>query len=270
MNIDVDNVRAWLIDSGNFEAASLLSEAQFDYVFVDMAFRMDAEEEFMVYELIIKVPPRIYRQLGSKYKDASDQIEAAYQEIQQHARGGFAKSITWSAKLPSIDEVEGTPDVGEIFADSSLADVQRLWTKAKARLRDDPEGAVTAARTMIESACKVLIDEWGGSYTNNDDLPKLFKELSSNLGISAASQVVDEYRKLGGACSTIVNAISCIRNRTGDAHSSAEKVDPTHASLVVNLAGSLVSYLVATSSVKKGANQTVERTGAPPLSSDPQ
>lgn len=256
-DIDVDTVRAWLIDDGKFEAASLLSEAEFESVYVDTAFRIDAEEDFVIYELIIKVPPRIYRNLGSKYKEISDQIEEAYHEIQQHARGAYARSIIWSAKLPAIDEVEGTPDMGEIFADSSLADVLRLWTNAKARLRDDPDGAITAARTMIESACKVLINECGGSYTNNDDLSKLFKELSSKLGMFSGSQVADEYRKLGGACSTIVNAISFIRNRTGDAHSSAEQVDTAHASLVVNLAGSLVSYLVATNNMRKNDNQTM-------------
>jgi hypothetical protein len=245
MSVEIDQVRAWLLDEGDYEAASLISEAEFDFVCVDMAFRLDADEDFIVYELVIKVPPRIYRKIGKDFKAAADRIEAAYREIQQNLRGGYAKEITWGAKLPSLDEVEGTAATDEVFADSSLADTQRLWTKAKARLKDDPEGAVTAAKTMIESCCRSMIDSLGGTYTNNDDLPKLYKTLSGMLGIDASSNVEEDFKKLGGACSSIVNSISHIRNRTGDAHASSDDVNYLQACFVVNVAGSFVNYLVS-------------------------
>lgn len=252
MNVEIDNVRAWLLDEGDFEAASLLSEAEFDFVYVDMAFRLDADEDFIIYELIIKVPPRIYRRIGTELKAVADRIEEAYNEIQQNLRGGHAKEITWGAKLPSLDEIEGSAETQSLFSDSSLADSQRLWTKAKARLKNDPEGAVTAARTMIESCCKNLINSLGGTYTNNDDLPKLYKTLSSNLGIDAASNSEEEFKRLGGACSSIVNSISHIRNRASDAHTPSESISYAQACLVVNVAGSLVNYLIAQTKSQQG------------------
>jgi predicted RNA-binding Zn ribbon-like protein len=52
--------------------------------------------------------------------------------------------------------------------------VHHAWTKALGRRGEDPEGALTAAKTLLETVCKHIIDEAGGTYGDNDDLPKLY------------------------------------------------------------------------------------------------
>jgi hypothetical protein len=66
MELEVDDVRAWLLELGQIEATSILSEAEFDYTYVDTAFRLDAEDETDIWELSIRVPPRIYRGLENR------------------------------------------------------------------------------------------------------------------------------------------------------------------------------------------------------------
>ena len=39
--------------------------------------------------------------------------------------------------------------------------VAETWDKARARRQDDPEGAITAARSLLESVCKHILDELG-------------------------------------------------------------------------------------------------------------
>jgi len=59
--------------------------------------------------------------------------------------------------------------------------VHHAWAKALDRRASDPEGAITAAKTLLESVCKHIIDEAGDTYGENDDLPKLYNQAAELL-----------------------------------------------------------------------------------------
>ena len=221
-----------------------MSEAEFDYTYVDTAFRLDAEDEYDIWELSIRVPPRIYRGLGNKYKEQAKQIEEAISELTIQTKGCWIRSTNWLLRIPKLEEVESSPDTTELFSDSSLYDVQRLWTKAKGRAINDPDGAITASKTMIESLCKLILDDCGETYTNKDDFPVLYRKVIELLEFSPNAQTEPEYRKMMGACSQIINSISCIRNRESDSHASQKIADAIQARFIVNLAGSIALFLV--------------------------
>lgn len=61
--------------------------------------------------------------------------------------------------------------------------ISESWDKARARRFDDPEGAITAARTLLESVCKHILDECGVEYGDNADLPKLYGLTSKGLNL---------------------------------------------------------------------------------------
>ncbi|ESQ81904.1 hypothetical protein AEAC466_19430, partial [Asticcacaulis sp. AC466] len=57
------------------------------------------------------------------------------------------------------------------------------------------------------------------------------------------------FKSILGNCQSIVNYLGAIRNKIGDAHGQGRlpvKPKPRHAELVVNLAGSMSAFLVAT------------------------
>jgi hypothetical protein len=253
MGLEENQVIAWLLELGQVEAAALLSEAEFDYTYVDTAFRLDAEyDETDILELSIRVPPRIYRGLQERYATEVSQVEAAISELTAHTKGSWIRSTNWMLKMPVLEEVEGSPDVSELFSDSGLHDVQRLWTKCKARATADPDGAITAARTMLESLCKLVIDEAGGAYSNRDDLPSLYRKAADSLDLAPSQQTDSEYRKLVGACMSIVQSTSTIRNREGDSHATGLVASQVHARFVVNLSGSVASFLIGLRSQREG------------------
>src|SRR5450432_842400 len=81
MSLEIDDVRAWLLELHQVEAAALLSEAEFDYTYIDTAFRLEAmNDETDILELGIRVPPRTYRSLAMQ-KAQVEQIEAAVSEL---------------------------------------------------------------------------------------------------------------------------------------------------------------------------------------------
>lgn len=48
--------------------------------------------------------------------------------------------------------------------------VEESWRQALDKIHSDPEGAITATRTLLESTCKHICDERGVPYENSWDL----------------------------------------------------------------------------------------------------
>ena len=127
--------------------------------------------------------------------------------------------------------------------------VQIIWTKALNRRQSDPEGAITTARTLLESICKHILDEKNIEYTNKTELPQLYYLVSVELSLSPSQYTEDVFKQILGGCSSIVNGLGTLRNRLGDAHGQGKKtVRPAarHAELAVNLAGSVALFLIET------------------------
>lgn len=66
----------------------------------------------------------------------------------------------------------------------SAESVQDAWTEALQRRGTQPEGAVTMARTLLESTIKTILDDRGVPYRRQDDLPKLYRAVGKELGLA--------------------------------------------------------------------------------------
>ena len=71
--------------------------------------------------------------------------------------------------------------VTERLAHSRYDSIFLSWEKAIGRLDSDRDGAVTAARAMLEAACKTVLNELGVKHDDVWDLPKLYHETAANL-----------------------------------------------------------------------------------------
>jgi hypothetical protein len=155
---------------------------------------------------------------------------------------------------------EDREELAAMLADSPIAissdptkidsqSIGKLWRKALDRRHDDPEGAITAARTLMESVCKHILDEYGVEYGDNTDLPKLYGLTSKELNLAPSQQTEEAFKKILGGAHSVVDGLANLRNRLGDAHGQGKrpvKPLPRHAELAVNMAGSMASFLLAT------------------------
>lgn len=131
----------------------------------------------------------------------------------------------------------------------SSREVERIWRTALARKDHDPDGALTLARTLLESVVKHILDDESVLYDDAATLPGLKKTLSSHLNLAPAQHDRETFRTILGAIATIVNRLAELRNTYGDSHGkgrNAAKISPRHAALAVNLAGSLAAFIVDT------------------------
>jgi Abortive infection C-terminus len=155
--------------------------------------------------------------------------------------------------LDHLEDADRSPldaDVGDatvaLDAESAIA----AWSKAIARRTSDPEGAITAARSLLESVCKTILDDRGVAYDDRkDDLPKLYGRVAKALRLAPSDHTEEQFRAILGGCTSVVNGLGSIRNRTSDAHGQGRTVykpAERHAALAVNLAGAMSLFLIET------------------------
>ena len=165
-----------------------------------------------------------------------------------------------------VYKVQETTSTGTYPADALISDalgtfdesgVRHVWQKALDRRTSDPEGAITAAKSLLETVCKHILDEVGQSYGANDDLPKLYSAAAKCLNLAPSQHTEKEFKSILGNCQSVVGNLASLRNQLGDSHGQGKRyVKPKsrHAELAVNLSGSMAMFLVSTWLVRRDAD----------------
>jgi hypothetical protein len=138
---------------------------------------------------------------------------------------------------------------GEALKGLSSESVQDAWRRALARQVEDPEGAITLARSLLESVCKHILDDGVQAYPHDADLPKLYHLVSKGLLLAPSQHAEEAFKRILGGCSSVVEGLGTLRNRVGDAHGTGRRAvrpQARHAALAVNLAGAMATFIVAT------------------------
>lgn len=144
--------------------------------------------------------------------------------------------------------------ITETLTTLDSASVQAAWQKALERRNDDPEGAITSARTLLEAVCKHILDEDSISYDDKDDIPKLYGRVAKHLNLSPSQHTEKLFKQILGGAHAVVEGLGALRNKLSDAHARGKKAAhpaPRHAELAVNLAGTMAQFLVATRDARK-------------------
>lgn len=174
----------------------------------------------------------------------------------EHSTYADRRDFLWNAfsglllHLEAAD-TQGGPalEVSDTLAVFDVEHVQAVWVKALDRRQSDPDGAITAARALLETVLKHILDSEGVDPGDRADLPKLWRLVAERLDLAPEHHQEEVFKSILGGCQTIVNQIATIRNRLGDAHGKGpRRVRPTprHAALVVNLAGAMSAFVTET------------------------
>jgi hypothetical protein len=136
-----------------------------------------------------------------------------------------------------------------MIAVSSSAEVLASWRRVQARRFEDPAGAITAARALLESACYYLLAKMGEESGETDDLPSLYGRVARAMSLHPKDRSDEAIRQILQGCFSVVNGLSAFRNALGDAHGKKPaQATPSarHADLAVNVAGSISAFLLQT------------------------
>jgi len=200
-----------------------------------------------------RLPPfvRTYRNLGSFWPYIKSEA-GTYAERRKIIADKFT---------PIFDHLEGynsspmDDDTTNHLRSFDALGVSDVWAKALERRESDPEGAITIARTLLETVTKRILDEHGTTYSNKEDLPKLYNMAAKNLNLAPSQHSQEAIKLILGGAMTMVNGLGTLRNKLSDSHGRGGKmpVKPSerHANLAVNTAGAIATFLVETHLAKK-------------------
>lgn len=133
--------------------------------------------------------------------------------------------------------------------------VKDAWQRMMQRRGSDPEGAITAARTLVETVCKHVLDDLGERYDDGAELSALYKVVAAKLNLAPDQHTEQAFKQILSGCHSIVNGLASVRNKLSDAHGKGKRgarPSPRHAELAVNVSGALGAFLVATWEHRKG------------------
>lgn len=197
-------------------------------------------------------------------RDEDEQRQLAKQITDILRRDGFALAevgtesgypIFGVVTVAALGASPAFEDVSITLASFNEDGVHAAWQKAIARKNSDPEGAITSARTLLETVCKHVLDQQQITYQSGDDLPKLWRLCAESLNLAPSQHTLEPFKQVLGGCASIVQGLGTVRNRIGDAHGQGRKPvkpKPRHAALAVDLAGTMATFIVATYHDKAG------------------
>jgi Abortive infection C-terminus len=242
----VHRVAKWLRDGGENEAADLIEQCSLSNYYVDTAFELaGGDRAYDFFDVNVEAPRRVHIAISGEANQLCHQIESAIRDCAR-SDSVYVRDIHWVPLATSAASAKDdwfTETLSQVDSDH----VQRFWKKALERKDSDHDGAITAARSLLESVCKHILDASCATYDSKDNLPKLFHATLECMSLAPNQQTDQLLRKLFGNCQSIINAIASVRNELGDAHGKSDacpSTDKLHAELMVNLAGSLTTFLI--------------------------
>ncbi|MBL8989227.1 MAG: abortive infection family protein [Gemmatimonadetes bacterium] len=165
------------------------------------------------------------------------------------------REFIWSTLAPLFDVIDKGATLPTARALEPLLDgctstaVAEAWTRIQARKDTDPEGAITASRSLLESTCKYVLDKLQVEYADEEDLPKLYGLAATSMKLGPQDHNEQVFKQILSGCFSVVNGMAAMRNALGDAHGKGKRTPrPTmrHATLAANLAGTIATFLIAT------------------------
>ena len=189
------------------------------------------------------------RNLGQFWQHVKLKFKS-YAERRTYIWSEFSKVLNYLESQKSNTVNESTSKTIEKFNQKYI---RSEWIKALERKNDDPEGAITSSRILIETTCKYILDELGIKYEDNIELPKLFKLTATHLNLAPDQHTEQIFKQILGGCQTIVEGLGALRNKLSDSHGKKiTQIKPTsrHAELAVNLVGTMTTFLLETFELK--------------------
>lgn len=138
-----------------------------------------------------------------------------------------------------------------------------------AGIASDPPAAIASSKELVESVCKIILDDYGADYSRSFDVLDLYKEAAKVLRLNA--EAVPESAKGSHAAQgalralvTTVQRLAELRNELGLGHGRVAKSAALrrHARLAFNTSSAVAEFLLDTWHERRAHDETHENLQA--------
>lgn len=163
------------------------------------------------------------------------------------------REFIYEAFLPLLNELEAGTNKGFISLYSepieafNLERIEKEFIKCFERSPKDPEGAITSARSLLESVCKHILDESGEVYKEKDELQDIYKKAARKIRLAPEQHKEQVFKQTLQGCLSVVEGLASMRNVYSDSHGKSKHIvipKERHAKLAVGLASSMALFLL--------------------------
>lgn len=176
-----------------------------------------------------------------------------FEELRERTREFFEKPVEPIA-FPEFAESRMERELLWSLETAESDAVRDAWRKAQERLPQDPEGAITMARSLLEAGCKYVLEEAGETIETTLDLPRLYRRAAEHLDLGTRAEIDESLRRVLAACATIVDGVAHLRNRLSDAHGRdrrSAKPGRRHAEFIVLISSAMTGLMLSTHDARR-------------------
>jgi len=194
--------------------------------------------------------PRDFVQVPEKLADVVAYLNRhlVHDGLELQHQGGVVRLVQAGTSASVVETLATT--LQEIDFDTVRRDLDRALAGAES----DPEDAVTAACSMIESVCRSVLIELNLPLPARMDVQGLYRAIREPLGLSPGREdfppeIANDIRGILGALIAMIQGIGALRTHAGDAHGRERgfrRIDPRIARLAIHCAGSACLFIIET------------------------
>lgn len=146
-----------------------------------------------------------------------------------------------------------TKSLQEVVLSRDYASVTTEFERAVRNVDNEPREAVSAAANILESICKVYIEEKKLTMPAKQDLKPVWQIVRKDLGLDPSILEDNDLKVILTSVFGVVEGIAALRTHASSAHGSGKKVyrlEPRHARLAVHAAHTLGLFILETWDVR--------------------
>ena len=153
----------------------------------------------------------------------------------------------------------GTPSgtLEEFIRDKDISSIEIEFDRALTNVETNPREAVSAASNILESLCKIYIDEEVLEKPAKQDLKPVWTIVRKHLGFDPSNIEDQDLQTILSGLISVVEGIGALRTHASSAHGAGKKsynLEPRHARLAVHAAHTLTLFILESWRKKKQIN----------------
>lgn len=167
----------------------------------------------------------------------------------QYSSGGI---ITGSLATPSAS-------LEEHIRKRNIPSLNEEFNRALKNVESSPKESLSAACNILESLCKVYIEEQGLEMPKKQDLQPVWTVVRKDLALDPSLIEDQDLQKILTGLISIVDGVGALRTHASTAHGAGRKsyrVEPRHARLAIHAAHTVVLFVLETWDKRKAPRQT--------------
>ncbi|MCB2230287.1 abortive infection family protein [bacterium] len=200
--------------------------------------------------ILAAVDPREYIDMPGELEAVVEYLNErlAFDDMELRLQGKLYRLVSTTTANLSVAGLKAAIDLTDY--DSVRSDFERSLGAADR----DPEDAITAACSTVESVCKCILDEMNQPYPKREDIKALVSEVGKHLNLSPSrtdlpENIAADIKQVLSGLVSVTSGIGALRTHAGDAHGRGRMkapVDARIARLAIHSASTVSLFYIET------------------------